>query len=199
MNFSRPDLLHLRWSLLTFLVVLAIGACAVYLSREIADAALRDKRTAQQQLAEARNKLNAAREDRDNLSAYAAEYDTLVKHRVIGDEQRLDLLEGLEALRKQGRVLDFKYTIAPQAPYTPVAALDSGNFEFRQSSMNLQIDLLHEQQLINLLDGLRDDMNGWFMLDQCALERTPATGVSTAQLKATCSGSWLTLKHRTAK
>lgn len=199
MNFSQSDLPHLRWSLLTFLVVLAMGASAVYLSQNIADSAQRTKITAQQQLTEARSKLNAARNDRDNLSIYAAEYEAWVKHKVIGDEQRLDLIEGLEALRKQEHVLDFKYTIAPQTAYTPVPALASGNFDLKQSAMSLQMDLLHEQQLISYFDSLRSEIKGWFMLDQCALERSAATAVSTAQLKATCSGSWITIKNRNTR
>lgn len=199
MTFSPSDLPHVRWSLLTFMLVLALGASAVYLSQNIADTAHRAKRNAQQQLTEARNKLNAARDDRDNLSTYAAEYEAWVKHKVIGDEQRLDLIEDLEALRKRNRVLDFKYAIAPQAPYVPVPALDNGAFELKQSAMTLQLDLLHEAQLINYFDSLRTDIKGLFMLNQCALERTVASGVLSAQLKASCSGSWLTIKNRSAR
>jgi hypothetical protein len=199
MTFSQSDLPHIRWSLLTFLVVLGVGASAVYLSQKIADAALRNKNASQQQLSEARNKLNAARDDRDNLSTYAAEYEAWVKHKVIGDEQRLDLIEGLEALRKKERVVDFKYTIAPQAPYTPLPALNSGNFELKQSTMTLQLQLLHEEQLIRFFNSLRSDIKGWFMLDHCAMERATDSAVSSAQLKAECSGSWITIKNRNAK
>lgn len=199
MTFAPSDLPHVRWSLLAFLIALAVGASAVYLSQNIADSALRSKKSAQQQLTEARNKLNAARDDRDNLSTYAAEYEAWVKHKVIGEENRLDLIEDLEALRKRNRVLEFKYSIAPQAPYTPVPALDSGNFELKQSAMTLQIDLLHEEQLINFFDSVRSGIKGWFILDQCALERTAAGADSSAQLKAACSGSWITIKNRNAR
>ncbi len=199
MTFSSSDLRHLRWSLLTFLIVLAVGGSGVYLSRITADTAQRAMQNAQRQLTDAHNKLNAARDDRDNLSTYAAEYEAWVNHKVIGEEHRLDLIEGLEALRKQNRVLDFKYTIAPQLPYSPVPALDSGNFELKQSNMTLQMELLHEVQLINFFDSLRSDMKGWFILGNCSLERaTPGAG-SAAQLKAECSGGWLTLRNRNAR
>lgn len=199
MIFSQSDLPHIRWSLLTFLVVLTAGSSAIYLGQNMRDKAQHGKSVAQQQLSEVRNKLNAARDDRDNLSTYAAEYDAWVKHKVIGDEQRLDLIEGLEALRKQDRVLNFKYSITPQVAYAPVPALNTGNFELKQSVMTLQIDLLHEEQLINFFDSFRSQMKGWFMLDHCALERTAATGTSAAQLKADCAGGWITLKNRNAK
>lgn len=196
MSFSFSDLPHLRWSLLAFVSVLAVGASAVYLSRNVAGAAESAKKTAQRQLAEARNKLNAARDDRENMSTYAAEYEAWVKRGVIGEERRLDLIEDMEALRRRRPVLDFKYAIAPQAPYAPVPALESGNFELRQSTMSLQMELLHEEQLISFFDALRSGQKGQFMLDRCSLERSPAAAGSGAQLKAECSGGWLTLNIR---
>lgn len=199
MTFSQSDLPHIRWSLLTFLVVLSIGAGAVYLSQKMAESANRTQKSVQQQLTDARNKLNAARDDRDNLSTYASEYQAWEKYKVIGEEQRLDLIEGLEALRKKNYVLDFKYSIAPQAAYTAVPAVNGGNYDLKQSTMTLQIDLLHEEQLISFFDGLRKNIKGWFMLDHCSLQRTTASAGSAAQLKAECTGSWLTIKNRNAK
>ncbi|HEY6094198.1 MAG TPA: hypothetical protein VIU93_04520 [Gallionellaceae bacterium] len=198
MSFSSSDFIHIRASLITFLVTLAIGGSAVYFAQNLADSAHRAKQAAQRQLAEARNKYNIAREDRDNLSTYAAEYDSWVRRKVIGEELRLDLIENLEAMRKQNLVLDFKYSIAPQQAYKPEPALDSGNFELRQSSMKLQLDLLHEGQLTRFFDSLNKRMKGWFMLDHCALSRANVPG-SPLQLKAECTGVWLTLKNRSAR
>lgn len=198
MNFSSSDFVHIRASLITFLAVLAIGGSAVYFTQNMADSAHGAKQAAQRKLAEARNKYNTALADRDNLSTYAAEYDSWVRRKVIGDELRLDLIENLEAMRKQNLVLDFKYSIAPQQPYKPEPALGSSNFELRQSSMKLQLDLLHEGQLIHFLDALNKRMKGWFMLDHCALTRANVTG-SPMQLKAECTGIWLTLKNRNAR
>ncbi|HEU0186850.1 MAG TPA: hypothetical protein VFR06_03035 [Gallionellaceae bacterium] len=198
MTFASSDFAHIRLSLITFLAVLAIGGSAVYFAQSMADSAHRARQDAQRQLTEARNKYNVARDDRDNLSTYAAEYDSWVKRKVIGDELRLDLIEDLEALRKQNLVLDFKYTIAPQQAYKPEPALDSSNFELRQSGMKLQLELLHEGQLINFFDSLNKRTKGWFMLDDCALSRANIPS-SPMQLKAECTGIWLTLKNRSAR
>ncbi len=202
MTFSQSDLPYIKWSLLTFLVTLTIGGSAVFISQQFAHNAQNAKLAAQQQLTEARSKLNAARDDLENMATYTKEYSAIQRREIIGDEQRLDLIEGLETLRQRNRVLDFKYAIAPQQPYKPVMALDSGNFDLKLSPMTLQIELLHEGQLINFFDSLRRDMNGWFILEKCALERSPGSaqnGISSAQLKADCTGGWLTMKNRNAK
>lgn len=196
MTFSRNDLSHLKLSLLTLLITLAIGGSAVFFSQRFAHNAQQARQEAQRQLADARSRLNAARDDQENMAAYTKEYTAIYRREIIGDEQRLNLIEGLETLRQRKRVLDFKYAIAPQQPYKTVPALDSGNFDLQLSNMTLQIELLHEGQLINFFDSLRRDINGWFVLDKCTMERAPG---ATAQLKAECAGGWLTLKNRNAK
>ena len=131
---------------------------------------------------------------------FRSEYGTLLQRKIIGNDQRLDWIEGLEKIHQQQRVLDFKYAIAPQQPYTPAPPLDSGNFELNLSNMTLQLDLLHEGQLITFFDTLRTDIKGWFIIDHCSLERSAAApeNGTVSQLKAECTGGWLTLKNRNA-
>jgi hypothetical protein len=196
MTFSQEDLPHIKWSLITFLAALLIGGSAVFVAQKSTASALQEKNAAQQQLNDARNKLNAARDDQSNMVEYTKEYSVIQRRGLIGDEQRLSLIEGLDALRKRNKVLDFKYGITPQQPYKPVPALDSGNFDLKISNMTLQFELLHEEQLINFFDSMHQDINGWFILDHCTLERTSG---GTAQLKADCGGGWLTMKNRNGK
>ncbi len=201
MTFSQSDLPHIKWHLLGFLLVLGTGGAAVMLSENFVTQAQLSQQAAQRQVNEARGRLATAQDDRANMATYALEYSTLLQRKIIGNEQRLDWIEGLDKIQRHKRVLDFKYAIAPQQPYTPTPPLDSGNFELKLSNMTLQFDLLHEGQLINFFDTLRTDIKGWFILDHCALERSataPETGTAP-QLKAECTGGWLTLKNRNAK
>lgn len=197
MTFSRADFPHLKWRLLTFLSALCASGLALVSSGNLVAQTQREQQTAQRQLHETRSQLAAANEDRENMQAYTLEYGELLKRNIIGDGQRLDWIEGLEKIRKQHRVLDFKYTIAPQHLYTPPPTpgkepLDSGNFELNMSDMTLQFELLHEEQLMDFFDVLRTDTMGWFILDHCALERSAAPNAAP-QLKAACTGGWLTL------
>lgn len=208
MTFSKSDFPYIKWSLLFFLLALGIGSAALifsgsYTSRaqQEQQAAQRKLNEAQHQLSEARNRLAAAQDDQKNMATYAQEYAVLLDHKIIGSNQRLDWIEGLDKIRKQSRVLDFKYTIAPQQPYMPPLPVESGNFDLNLSTMTLHFDLLHEEQLINFFEALRTDMKGRFILDRCALERSGAApeNVSAPQLKAECTGGWLTLQNRDVK
>ena len=193
MTFSQADLPHIKWSLLTFILTVALGGSLVLFSQKYAKDAQLAMRSAKQQQNDARDKLSAAHQDKENMSTYMKEFSAIQKRDVIGDEQRLNLIEGLETLRKRSRVLDFKYAISPQQPYKPLVPLVTGNFDLKLSPMTLKMDLLHEGQMINFFDNLRRDMNGWFILEKCTLERSTS---AEAQLKADCAGGWLTLKNR---
>lgn len=197
MSFSKADLPELKWSLGAFLLSLAFAGGLISLSEEYLARSLKDREAAQKQLTNARTQLLAAQSDQANMSAYALEYNALLAQKVIGTEQRLDWMEGLERLRQQGKVLDFKYTISPQQGYTPSPAIDAGNFQLSRSSMTLQIDLLHETQLLHFLTNLNNQINGWFMLDGCSISRTGAVD-DLAPLKADCTGGWFTMKNKSA-
>lgn len=205
MIFSKEDLLNLKWSLLAFFVSLAIGGTAIWLGSKYDFNALKERQAAQKSVIAARNLLSSTQSDLDNMSTYSLEYDSLVTHKVVGTEQRLDWIEGLEKLRQQHIVLDFRYTIEPQQPYTTNPPLDSGNFEINISKLSLDLDLLHEDQLIEFLEAMRVDMKGWFIVDHCSIER-PSDSIPVSesskptelrlQLKANCAGGWVTLKRK---
>ena len=200
MMLSQSDFPHLKWSLLAFLLALSAGSMMIAASENFAARSLRDQRNAERQLSEARSRLAAAREDHENMRAYALEYNALLKRNVIGNEQRLDWVEGLEKIHKQDRVpgfIEFKYAIAPQKPYAPSPPLDNSVFDLNLSGMTLQFELLHEEQLTAFFGALRTDIKGWFIIDRCDLERA-AAGMAH-HLKAECAGGWLTLRHRSEK
>ncbi len=207
MSLGKSDLTHIKWSLLAFTLSLAIGGSAIWLSTTYKFAALKALEAAQKQVRETSNMLSATQSDLKNMSTYALEYASLVDRGVVGGEQRLDWIEELEKLRRQHHVIDFKYTIAPQQPYIPTPALNTGDLEINLSGLGLQIDLLHEMQLIEFFEALRSDMKGWFVVDRCTLERaatadtaeTPLPTNIGAQLKADCAGGWITLKNRSAQ
>lgn len=198
MSFSVADIPEIKWSLLAFGASLVVAAGLIELSAGYQHQAKQDRQTAQNQLNEARNQLIAAQSDQENMATYQREFLALDAQRVIGDEQRLDWMEGLEKIRQQGYVLDFKYGIAPQQAYVPNPPLDTGNLALNISPMTLQIDLLHEEQLLHLFAALNTQIKGWFMLERCSLTPTGAQGDNPGTLKAECAGGWLTMKDRNA-
>ena len=196
----KSDLPYIKGGLTTLLLALAISGTAMTLSQNFLGNAQQTHKTAQNKLAAAQRNLSTATDDRQNMASYAQEYSMLLKRNVIGNEQRLDWIDGLERLRRRNLVMRFTYTISPQQSYHAPAPLDTGHFKTMRSDMSLTFDLLHEGQLIKFFDTLRSSINGWFMLDGCSITRTnnaPDTSKpgSVPLLKAECKGGWLTLKN----
>jgi hypothetical protein len=203
MKFSDSDFHLMRWSLSAVCASILLSGAILYGSSAYTDFTQKDRRVAQSQINDARNRLTMARQDQENLSVFSREYDTLEKNKIIGDDHRLDWMEGLEKLRNQNLVISFRYNIAPQKIYAPKPAMDSGNFDIHYSEMKLQFDLLHEGQLLNFFDTLRSQIKGRYQLEGCTMQRVvtdeeSATAAGT-HIKAECSGGWITLKNRNAQ
>lgn len=196
MSFAKTDLAELKWSLGALVTSIVLSAFLVSASNHYLEQARKDLQAAQKQLTDAREKLAAAQSDQENMSTYALEYNALLNRKVIGSEQRLDWLEGLEKLRQQGIVPSFKYTIAPQQGYAPTPSVSPGSFTLYRSPMTLQIEMKHEEQLLSLLNAIRTRLNGWFMLDGCTISRTGSDIGAVGLLKTECSGGWFTMKNR---
>lgn len=198
MSFSVSDIAEIKWSLGAFVLSMAIAAGLSDFSEDYRHGALQAKQSAQEQLNKARESFATAQSDFENMATYKLEYEALENQKVIGNEQRLDWIEGLEKIRKQGVVRDFKYSIGPQQSYAPNPPLDAGNFALNLSPMTLQIDLLHEEQLDRLFSTITTQMQGWFILDKCSLSSSASATGETSSLKADCAGGWLTMKNRNA-
>ena len=191
MKICAADLPLLRWHLLALCLCALLGVIVVYGSAEYARSSQKDRLRAQGMLAQARLNLATARQDQENMGKYADEYSALIERNIIGDEQRLDWLEGMEKIRRNSAVPSFSYQIGPQVKYLSQPVLDSGNFDFYYSEMKLQLELLHEQQLLDFFDALGTQIKGHYHLQGCSLQRN-----DSARLHAECSGGWLTLKNR---
>lgn len=198
MKFSKSDLRLLRWGIAILCLALIIAGTTFYIAEQSITQSRRALNNAQSALSQARNQLITAQQDRANMDFYMAEYAALIEEKVIGVDQRLDWMEGMEQLRQKNIVSSFSYNIAPQKTFAPVIPVDSGNFDINFSEMKLQFNLLHEGQLINFFDALRSNIQGWYQLQGCTLQRAGAGEIADnpIQLKAECNGGWITLKNR---
>lgn len=201
MKFGINDLKQLRWNLLAFCIAVLISAMAFYLSNTYISQRLNEQNAAQNRLVEARHRLQAAQEDQLNMTAYANEYDALKQFGVIGNDRRLDWLEGMEKIRSQHLVPDFSYSISPQKNYVPQPPIETGNFNLHYSETRLRLKLLHAGQLLGFFHSLRSQVSGWYQLDGCSLLRTTNDGDTIEDdapvyLTAECNGGWVTLEHR---
>ena len=199
MKLTKGDFPILRWSIIAICASILISAAIVYFTNTYATTTQRDLSKAMQMRNNSRNSLNTAHQDRDNMSIYADEYGSLINRKIVGDDLRLDWIEGMEKLRQNNLVTNFRYNIFPQKRYVPNPPVDSGNMVINYSEMKLQFDLLHEEQLVDFFTALPKNIPGWYQLEGCTLNRSSShdpNDLPGTQLKASCFGGWITLKSR---
>ncbi len=210
MKFSNTDFRLIRWNVTVLAISVVLSIFIFYLSDQFAEHAQNESRLAQKQINDARNSLSTALQDKETLAAYFSDYTILEEDKIIGDDHRLDWMEGLDKLRQQNIVIDFNYSISPQISYIPQPAIDSGSYEIHYSEMRLQFDLLHEGQLLRFLNELQKQVKGHFQLENCAMHRADTnvdnseedvnhTLESRVNLKGECKGGWITLKNRNSQ
>jgi hypothetical protein len=198
---TAADFRRIRWSLLLALVMVGIGASAVYFAQRATLLQRDAAQAARNRAAEAHNKLARARSEEAELRLTIGRFDALLQNGIIGTEQRLEWVERIKHIRAARGLYDLQYEIAPQRPLEgSVAPGASGDFVFMASEMRLQMDLLHEEDLLRFLDDLRVGISAYVRPDRCTITRQPASSPtgrgSGTQLKADCVVSWITIRER---
>lgn len=194
MKLTAADWRKLRLSLVIFVLFCLGGAALVFFSLEQQQQARRLLGTAQAHNTQAQAKLKQVREEESEIKLKAALFSNLAARGVIGEEQRLDWVELLRDIRNNRRLLDIQYEFSPQQPL----GNGQGPWSFQVSSMRLQLQLLHEEDLLNVLADLRNTAKAQVLVRSCEVSRQPRPpGESQglhANLKAQCLLDWITLR-----
>jgi hypothetical protein len=163
----------------------------------------------QQALQNQQNQLNTARQryqssgaEKAMITEYLPRYQTLISKGFVGEERRIEWVEALREQHKNHKLFGIKYSISHQEKYTPVFATNLGGFTLSRSVMKLDLDMLHEGDLLQLTESLNTNNTAPFILRDCEIARlNPAGQISNqliANLHAVCELDWLTLREPAA-
>ncbi len=197
MSISRQDWRKLRNP------ILGLGAALVLIGLLIsfADQYRQNNETAlqaqQNLLNQARQKYQSSGLEKETITQYLPIYNNLLASGFIGEEQRIEWIENLRQIHAQNKLFSIDYSIGLQENYKPSFLLNLGNFKLNRSVMKLNLYMLHEGDLLALLDGLQEQTTPFIVRD-CEITRPIGTVINTqnisANLKAACEIDWLTLR-----
>lgn len=197
MSISKQDWHKLRYP------ILALGAALVLIGLLIsfADQYRQENETAlqaqQNLLNQARQKYQSSGLEKETITRYLPIYNELLASGFIGEERRIEWIENLRQIHARHKLFSIDYSIGLQEIYKPSFLPDLGNFKLNRSVMKLNLDMLHEGDLLTLLDGLQEQTTP-FMVRDCEITRPIGSVINTknisANLKAACEIDWLTLR-----
>lgn len=184
-------------SIMLLLLTLLATAAIVGAIRHYGQMAQLIQRQALAQQAESRNRLARAQDDEREIRAKITRYQELVAQGRTAPERRLDWVETLRHIKESRRLLGLDYEISPQRPLDPKIPTTGGH-DFLASPMQLEMLLLHENDLLGLLADLSAQTQALVSVRQCRIERLPrnAAQPNAAMLKAGCTIDWITLRER---
>lgn len=120
----------------------------------------------------------------------------MVRDGLLGEERRLSWLE---TLREAGSAIDIpelSYKLDAQREAEPLPGLTLGEFSVYVSPMSLNLGLLHEGDLVRLLDALEREAHGLYSVRRCDMrlrEGALTADPDTPNVRADCVLEWLTL------
>jgi hypothetical protein len=193
---NQADLNALKAPVLVLLAVLVVGAGAIYYSDRLATQAREQLKQQQVQLNDARTRLQKSDEEKGIIVAYLDRFRNLESAGIIGEEQRINWLDGLRLANQQADLFGVNYQIDTQKPYPYAADFNPGQLALSQSTMRLNFRLLHEEDLMRFFNALARQGGGLFTIDQCVMSRLETGGVIRFQpnVSAECDLSWITLR-----
>jgi hypothetical protein len=160
----------------------------------------------EQALQSQQNLLNSARQryqssgsEKDTIIEFLPKYQALISKGFVGEERRIEWVDNLRAQHKNHKLFGIKYNITQQEKYMPTFATNLGGFTFHRSTMKLELDMLHEGDLLQLTESLGANNSASFMLRDCEIVRlnneAALSNQLIANLHAQCELDWLSLRE----
>lgn len=197
MNFNQKDWRRLRYPIIALGVVLILMTLLVGYAQKQKDATKLALQMQQGQLNQARQRYQASGLEKETIVQYLPLYQDLISEGFVGEERRIEWVDSLRTIHQQNRLFSINYTIGTQEAYKPTFALNVGSFTLHRSIMKLELSMLHEGDLLRLIEVLEAQKTTPFIVRQCEITRLTAITTNTLKpnMLANCELDWLTLRE----
>lgn len=191
---TRADLHAIRTPSLVLAVILIAAAGTIYYTDQLVAGERQQLARQEAQMREARIRLQKSGEEKDVIVRYLGAYQQLQRRGFVGEEQRINWLDGLRLTNQQADLFGVDYEIGVQKPYAYAADLNPGQIQLKESVMKLRFRLLHEEDLMRFLGTLARQGAGIYTVDQCFMRHLDTGRVIRYQpnVSAECELAWIT-------
>lgn len=208
MKFSphQEDMLLLKWPILWLVVALLVSAVWYGVAHRFREDNLKAQRAARAKQIQTISSVHQIEEEAGTIRDYCDRYQRLLEDRVIGGEDRLELVETVDRVRTGHLLYPLQLDVEQQA-ILPLGrdgspGIPGEGMEVRVSRILVSIPLLHEEDLFRLFDGLNDMKLGLFVAEDCSIKRLGSDNDGKRpglrqNLITSCKILWLTVNKTT--
>ena len=197
MNRKDIDWSIIRGALIGLLLSIVVSSSLVVGSNYFKEAMNREYNMRNALFMNISQRYLAIDEEERQIRTFLPEFVNLYRKGVIGEEQRLNWIEMLRESESSIKLTALVYTISSQRHFTPAFPADLGRFQLYASEMTLQLSLLHEGDLLNLLESMDKRANGIFSVNNCKFSKTGSIVLDNPKavnITVDCNLDWYTIK-----
>ena len=196
---TKEDYLSIKMQI-AFSVVGIVLSIAIFLGVDyLSSGSLRDLRIAQSDFNNARSRVDLIEEEEATIIEYIERYQELDAQGIVDDEDRLQMFEQIAEIRSANNLFPVSLGINEQMAQTlnyPAGIREAGDpIGLRSSIIELSLPLLHEEDLIRLIDSILDSP-GLYQTKACNITKQNANStnfiVLSQHFTANCEMLWYT-------
>ena len=131
------------------------------------------------------------------LDQYRNLYNGYKSSGLVGEERRLSWIESLKATNQVLKLPKLTYNLLPQEKFIRPGLKVKSDVKMNSSPMELSMGLLHEEDLMAVLEGLRLSIKNLFTVDNCSLIRSGGisriSNTKDINISSRCTIRWVTI------
>lgn len=159
----------------------------------------RTLRKEQRRLREVQRQHSTASEDISQVHIFYPRFQALEKRGIIGMENRIAWVESLTTVGRRLNLSELTYDVGPPTPFQVGFPVPAGGGELFASAMGLSMKLLHEEDVLRLFEGLAENTQELFTVQQCSISRLTekiSPNSASPNLSCSCRLLWLHVRDR---
>lgn len=200
MKFTPQDWYKLQTPLLILGFVLVVLAVSFWFANEYIAKKVLALQLQKNQLAQARSRYRASGLEKQTIIEDLPKYQQLINRGFIGEERRIEWVEALRKTHQQYKLFSINYSIGQQELYKSNFLPNMAPFTVHRSVMKVDLPMLHEGDLLSLVEGLQAYQTTPFILRDCTMTRQQkvvSIKMLTPTIQAKCEVDWLTIREPT--
>ncbi|MCK5002495.1 MAG: hypothetical protein KAS57_05695 [Gammaproteobacteria bacterium] len=182
--------------LILFLIVVVFSGMILTISDSYLGRAYDGRESEKRAMKIWKNKIDGSRENNKIIDEYERRYLTLVKNNIVGEENRLNWLETIQATANARNMPSVKYNLSSQnLVEDKTGQHQAKGLKVFRSAMTLDMKMAHEGDLFSMLNTLTEKAQGLYTVEKCHIESLgKLSAKSSENMHAYCELSWYTLK-----
>ncbi|TFW13657.1 hypothetical protein, partial [Duganella callida] len=162
----------IRTAALTLLAAVTVSLTGVLLSEMQLRQSSQWQEQAQRTRDAAWSRYSQVELEKRDIRNFQRRFVALHRRGLVGDERRLEWLDAIRQTQEQLKLPPLSYEIEPQQAVHLATPVDLGEFQLYGSRVRLHMELVHELDLFNFLQTLRQ--YGYFAVQDCSVRRLAA-------------------------